>query len=440
MMTQQAETVVGEFTSLSRTSLRRQPLLLAYFWLLLFSVVNFARPEDWIPGLTRIPLAKITGILAFVALVFTIGKVRHRYAREMIYLFLLFGQLCLTVPFSPIWRGGAFQGVLDFSKVVVIGIVMLLVVRTTIRLRYLLFVQAASVAIVAVVSVWKRGYLSGRLQGVLNGNYGNPNDLALCIVVSLPLCLVFLFGSRSRLRKTVWAAAIAVMTYAVFLTSSRAGLLSLIVVVSVCLWEFAIRGRRRYLVAVVAIAAVVFSVYAANGVVGRLSAKDESASESAQQRRELLIKSLNVTAQHPLFGIGPGNFTVVSGNWHVSHNSYTQMSSEGGIPALVLYLLILSRGFTNVRSVKRMTRNGGELKMFASALRASLAGFVVGSFFASEAYQFLTYFLVFYTTILYHMALRRWLADNRTDNADSGTYAQQETETVMSEQPAWSTY
>jgi len=437
-MTQPPDTTISDSTSVPRLSVQRQPLLLAYFWLLLFSVVNFARPEDWIPGLTRIPLAKITGILAFVALVFAIGKVRLKFARELIYLLLLLGQLCLTVPFSPVWRGGAFQGVLDFSKVVVIGIVMVLVVRTVTRLRYLLFVQAASVAIVAVVSVWKGRGLGGRLEGVLNGNYANSNDLALTIVVSLPLCLVFLFGSRSKLLKIAWAAAISVMTYAVFLTSSRAGLISLIVAVSVCLWEFAIRGRRRYLVTVVAIAAVVFSVYAANGVVSRLSAKDESATESAQQRRELLIKSLKVTAQHPLFGVGLGNFSVVSGNWHVSHNSYTQMSSEGGIPALVLYLLILWRGFANVRSVKRLARSGGELGMFARALRASLAGFVVGSFFASEAYQFLTYFLVFYTTILYQIALRERRANRHNiDVADANT--PEKSDRLMPEQPAWST-
>src|ERR1700737_1542022 len=119
------------------------------------------------------------------------------------------------------------------------------------------------------------------------------------------------------------------MIYAVFLTSSRGGLISLIVTAGVVLWQFAIRGRRRYLVTIVAIAGIVFSVYSANGVMSRLSSKDESASESAEIRTELLIKSLKVTAQHPLFGIGPGNFPVVSGFWDVTPNSYTPMSAEG---------------------------------------------------------------------------------------------------------------
>ena len=37
-----------------------------------------------------------------------------------------------------------------------------------------------------------------------------------------------------------------------------------------------------------------------------------------------------------------------------SHNTFTQFSSEGGLPALILYLLILWHGFTNTRKTKRL--------------------------------------------------------------------------------------
>jgi O-antigen ligase len=379
-------------------------LLGAYLWLIAFFVVYSARPEDWIPGLSSIPLAKVTGILAIVALIVAINKARRRFPREIIYLLLLFGQLCLTVPLSRVWRGGAFATVLEFSKVVAIVLVMMLCVITLKRLRLLLFVQAASVAVVAVVSVWKFRSLGGRLEGALGGNYGNSNDLALCIVLSLPLCLVFLFHSPSNLRKVVWATAMMIMTYAVFLTSSRSGLISLIVVTAMSVWEFAIRGRRPYLVGLVAIAGLSFWVYASHGVMSRWNSKDESATESAQERRELLIKSLSVTAEHPLFGVGPGNFSIISGHWLVTHNSYTQMSSEGGIPALLLYLSILWRGFANVLSIKRMNRCRREVRMFAGGLHASLAGFVIGSFFASEAYQYFPYFYICFTSILFQLA------------------------------------
>jgi len=124
-----AQMLTQEATAHFRSTERPEPLGTAYFWLLAFFVVYCARPEDWIPGLHQAPLAKITGILALVAFALSIERVR-RLPREVLYLFLLFGQLCLTVPFSPVWRAGAFYQVLAFSKVVVIVPVVVLAVST----------------------------------------------------------------------------------------------------------------------------------------------------------------------------------------------------------------------------------------------------------------------------------------------------------------------
>ena len=405
---------------------RRKRLGAAYVWLLLFMVVYCARPEDWIPGLHYLPLAEITGGLAIVAFLFALGSNRQRLPREVIYLILLFVQLWMTVPMSPVWRGGAFTTMRDFTKVLPIIVVMALVVNTFKKLRWLILVQAASVAAIAAAAIWKGHQLSGRLQGALNGIYSNPNDLAFAIVISAPLCLYFLFRSRRPLGKGAWVLAILVMIYAVFMTASRGGLIALVGAVAICLWEFAIRGRRRYLLAVVLMAGIAFWIYAGSAVRSRFDATAQSANTeqetaygSAQQRWDLLIQSLKVTAQHPLFGVGPGNFTVVSGNWHVTHNSYTQMSSEGGILALVLYLMILWRGFGNLAATKRLSRPTEETRLLASALRASLVAFLFGSFFASEAYQFFPYFFVAYTTALYQISAREAMERRRQDKSEA---------------------
>jgi hypothetical protein len=80
------------------------------------------------------------------------------------------------------------------------------------------------------------------------------------------------------------------------------------------------------------------------------------------------------------------------------------MSSEGGIPALVLYVLILWCGFKNLRAAKRWVRGKTTPTVLVRALQASLAGFLVGSVFLSVAYQFFPYILVAYTTALFSIA------------------------------------
>jgi hypothetical protein len=383
---------------------RTQPLTGALWGLAAFLVVYCARPEDWIPGLSVAPLAKITGILAFLAFMFSLRQIRYSLPREVVYLILLVGQLFFAAAMSPVWRGGAVYTTLDFAKVLLSVIVISVAVNTVKRLRRLIFVQAASVAIIAAVAVWKGRLIVGRLEGALGGNYANPNDLALAIVISLPLCLALLLLSRSRFRKAAWALAILAMLYTVFLTGSRGGFIALVTTAAVFLWEFAVRGRRRYLLVLAGLAGAVLWL-SSNGMLadrlnGTFNSQEDVASayDSAQARQDLFWRSVEVTKEHPLFGVGPGNFQELSGSWHVTHNAYTEMSSEGGMPALILYVLILWFGFKNVRATKRFGWGQKELVVLAGSLQASLAGYVVGSVFASTAYQFFPYLLVAYTT------------------------------------------
>ena len=384
---------------------KSKPLAGAYVALLLFVVAYFARPEDWTPGLSHVPLAKITAALAVVGFVLSLRYVRWPLPREVIYLILLVGQFLISASLSPVWRGAAVQKTLEFGKVAVVVLVIASAVITSGRFRRLIFVQAASVALIATISVWKGHLVSKRLAGLFSGNYSNPNDLALAIVMALPLCLALLLTSRGPFSKVVWAAAMVVMTYAIFLTGSRGGFVALVVSATLCLWEFALRRRHRYLLVLTAVLTIFFLQFSPKMLTNRLRATfssnaDDKAYSSAQAREQLLRRSIEITAKHPLFGVGPGNFEIVSGSWHVSHNTLTELSSEGGLPAFVLFLLILSRGFENVRKIKKSIRKHRSLGVFAGGLYASLGGYVIGSMFSSTAYQFFPYLLIAYTTAL----------------------------------------
>ena len=175
-----------------------------------------------------------------------------------------------------------------------------------------------------------------------------------------------MFLSRNSLWKILWSISILVMIYAVLLTGSRGGFLALLVAVAVSLWEFAIRGRRRISWCSQHWQVSSSGSLAGGMLVGRLKGtfilKEDTAAayDSAQTRQQLFWRSIEVTKEHPIFGVGPGNFDQVSGQWHTTHNSFTLMSSEGGVPALILYVLILWCGFKNLRATKRLVRGQTE--------------------------------------------------------------------------------
>src|SRR5579862_1305206 len=165
-----------------------EPLAGAFFWLSAFYVVYCARPEDWIPGLDYIPAAKIAGLLALAGLLTSLGRTRRKFSdlpRESSYLLAMIGVLFVSAFLSPIWKGGAINSTIDFAKMYIIWVLTFLLVTDLARLRRIVYIQAASVAVISIVSIIK-GHSQPRLEGVIGGIYSNPNDLAFAIVLTLP--------------------------------------------------------------------------------------------------------------------------------------------------------------------------------------------------------------------------------------------------------------
>src|SRR5207302_227610 len=117
-----------------------------------------------------------------------------------------------------------------------------------------------------------------------------------------------------------------------------------------------------------------------------------SAYGSFEDRRFLMLRALEGIEHYPLLGIGTRNFVTYSGVWREVHVSYLQIGVEGGIPALILYLLFFARGFANLRLLRRTKTLNAQTRLFVGALHSSLIGFTVGASFAPEAYQFFPYF------------------------------------------------
>jgi len=398
----------------SAAALEQKSPSAAFFWLSAFYFVYCSRPEDWIPGLSYVPLAKISGIFAVVGLFFSIGKAKrslHDLPREAMYLLAITALLIPSALLSPIWKGGAFFRGLDFSKVFIAWVLTFLLVTDFSKLRRIIFIQTGSVAVISIVSLLK-GRSSPRLEGVLGGIYSNPNDLAFAIVLSLPFCFAFMLSARGGLRKLLWGVVMLLMLATVFLTGSRGGFITLLVAGIVALWHFGVKGRRWYLIAATVLAGVLLFSFEGNVLVNRfvaigggsdLEGYQHAAYGSYEQRKQLMERAIEGIEHYPVFGIGMHNFPNYSGNWHDVHMTYLQIAVEVGIPAMVLYLLFFGRGFSNLRNIRKVKNLDPEISLFVGALHSSLVGFVIGACFAPEAYEYFPYFAIAYTSALLAM-------------------------------------
>jgi O-antigen ligase len=114
----------------------------------------------------------------------------------------------------------------------------------------------------------------------------------------------------------------------------------------------------------------------------------------------LMERAVDGIVHYPLFGLGANNFLTYSLIWHEVHMTYLQMGVEGGIPALIVYLMFIRCGFKNLKVMRKATDLDEHTVLFVGALHSSLIGFVVGACFAPEAYQFFSYFAVAFTATL----------------------------------------
>ncbi|MGD0988189.1 MAG: O-antigen ligase family protein [Candidatus Sulfotelmatobacter sp.] len=392
----------------SVVSLTRRPLI--FNCLVVFFALYYYRPEDLIRALAYIPMAKISGGLAFVALLASmLGGGKFKVPAAVKILWLLLVQMTLCIPLA-MWPGGAFHTVFDkFAKGVVVAMLISMVVVSLRELRKLLWIQASAVALVTLFSIALHSYgKDGRLSGIQESILSNPNDLAINIAISFPLALAFMLHARG-FKKALWALGLAVMAVGVVLTQSRSGLLALIIIIVICVWEYGIKGKRRQVVVVTAVALVVGMCIALSsahyrarvesifkGDVEGISAGERG---SLEARRELLKKSVMVALTHPVFGVGPGCFILVDQGWHVAHNAYTELAAESGIPALLLFLMAMGAAFKNITQLRKSNhyRDDPEFTLFTQALWAGLVGYLTGSCFASTEYNLYPYFVIGYT-------------------------------------------
>ncbi len=396
-------------TATNTQARQRKPFGGLFFWILAFFFIYYAVPMVWVPGLHLIHPAKVVGLGALVALLLNVGKFGEALLPEVVLILLLVTQMGLASIFSPVWKGGAINITMIFAQVVLIVFAMALAVRTIDRLRKLVFVQTASVAVIAVLSLVSGGS-KGRLSAAMSSsNYSNSNDLALAVVLTIPFCFYFFFRTHSVFRKGIWAMAMLSMCATAFSTGSRGGFLAFAVAVGVCLWEYGVKARRMFLVfGAVAVGVVLFLVAGAklgNRLAGTFNPSEnyEASYGSYKARKALLIQSLRYTAEYPLFGIGPGDFQSASKTWQPTHDVYTTFSAEVGLPALIIFLLMLRRAFINLREVRRRMPDS-ELSVLAASMRASLLAFALAGFFYPDAYAFFPYLMLALTTAAFQVA------------------------------------
>lgn len=386
---------------------------ISYTGLFLFTVVLYFRPYELFTALRSLTsLAFWLGVFTLAAYLpsqlATEGNLTAR-PREVNLLLLFCLAALISIP-PAINPGEAWGTFTEFLRPAMIFIVMINVVRTGWRLKGLFFLTLAVSVVLSVGAIndyrMARFTVEGyRVAGIIGNLFGNPNDMALHLVTVMPIAIALSFTSRNFVLKILYAVCALLMIIGSMLTFSRAGFLGLVCAGAVIAWKIGRKNRLAVIVlAIVCLATVI--AFAPEGYTNRLDSivnHSRDAVGSASARTNLLFRSIKVAIANPVFGVGMGNFHIVSIGELVSHNAYTQVAAEMGMAAMVIYIMFILAPFKALRVIENETfedRRASHFYYLAVGLQSSLVAYMVCSFFASVAYQWYVYYLVGYSVCL----------------------------------------
>jgi O-antigen ligase len=262
----------------------------------------------------------------------------------------------------------------------------------------------------------------------LSGGIGDPNELALVLVPGLALAFFALRGARSTLERWWLVASATAMAFALLETGSRGGLIALAAAFAVAL-ILGGRERLKVLGALVGFAALAVTYFALAAPGELRSHVADFTTGGGSGRTDLWSIARQVAADHPVLGVGIGNFETVEAQYasradlpsidlvidepHVVHNTYLELLAELGVVGLTCFVALVAGavvlGWRAVRSFARM--GATELELLARGLLVGLAGMLTASFFLSAEYEKQLWLLLGFAVALLGIAERSVSSD-----------------------------
>jgi O-antigen ligase len=222
--------------------------------------------------------------------------------------------------------------------------------------------------------------------------------------------------------RTACFVAGAICMLALFLTSSRGGLIALGVALIAAV---VLGGRRRGTMIAAALGAVLVTVFYFATIAPDAVRERVTHPEGGTGRVDIWKVGWRMVEANPIHGVGSGNFTTASIHYllqpgklvrddfivdtpKVAHNTYLQILAELGIVGFLLFITILLFSFVCAVKAHRAAAAAGdrELDIIARATVVALAALFAAYFFVSRDYGKQLWLLLALAPVMLEIARR----------------------------------
>lgn len=371
-----------------------------FLGLMLYLLIYLLRIGELYPALAPLRSERIVGILTLFSFLFRqiqqhghIAFDRSKQTRHLLWLQLA---TFASIPFAY-WRLGAWNGSIDFLRIVIFYFLIVQIVDTKERLRKFVFLYSTLIAYIAYLAVYD--YLRGailfaqdieRAIGATSAG-GGPNELGATMATTIPLFILLSFHKPLGKWRILFFVGLGLLLFTLVTTGSRSGVLGFLAGIGYLWW----RSRNRLVLGVAGLVAValLFAVMPEQ-YKGRYETMAENPIEGTGNERLMVwAKGLHMVADRPLFGVGircfgTANALGYSGggrrSYLESHSLYVQVPAELGlIGALAFFGFILETMRLNRRAARAIAgRPDWQLEsIFLTGFQAGIVALLITGVF-----------------------------------------------------------
>ncbi len=245
-----------------------------------------------------------------------------------------------------------------------------------------------------------------RFRGLTN----NPNILALFILIVFPVLFLYFFRTKKFSTRLPLFFLLFVLFLSLLLTFSRGATIAFATVI----FSLLIALRKNKVLLLVAAITVLAGIMLVPELFWEriASLKNIYQDPSLRWRAKQFFGALQLFSQHPIFGMGSGNFVLISHQFsgmHLAvHNTFLEVAAETGLLGLFFFLSLVTSHIYRLNFAKKVFENAGNWHMgiVSSGLLISFIGFLVFALFHSTQAYFILWTLFGVGTAIFRIALK----------------------------------
>lgn len=380
-------------------------------------------PNDWLFSfMTGLPFNKLFAGATLIAMALSTRQLRFRMSPVLWLVACLFVVATISAVFSIDQGDAGWTIYWRLVKIMTFAFVISAVVRTRLDIHALLLAVALGMGFVGLSEGMFYLVSGGGHKIIGNPSVGDNNQLAVALLMVLPVVLYLARQAEVRIVKLIGYVSAALVLAAIIGTFSRGALVGLVALVL-----FLLAGSRRKVAGLVMVVLVglVVVVVAPESWYLRMDTISDANQDSSFMGRVIAWKvSTMIALGNPLFGGGfhavqhPFAWDYYGHNMQLldfiptsapdvlpraAHSIYFETLGDMGFTGLFLFLALMLMTYRNARAARRLAVNRPDLRWAADlgyTLQASLVAYMVAGAAVSVSYVDFFYILVAISSLL----------------------------------------